>query len=159
MLDPEAPPEVDVDRLILIVVGAHLRAEMSDRPLAYRLRERVLRWLDQRVKDPDDEIEPLDPIVCADLWYLNNEDLLQRPTIAIGAPGVNAATAYFANRLPVAFVMEDTLQVQLDVEFASHWGCLWGVNASATASAADLFAERYLDSFLRSVHGLPPGSS
>ena len=31
----------DVDHMLLIVVGAHLQAELSDRPLGYRLRQAV----------------------------------------------------------------------------------------------------------------------
>src|SRR5690606_17195266 len=34
--------------MILIVVGAHLRAEEADRPIAYALREKALAWLDAR---------------------------------------------------------------------------------------------------------------
>src|SRR4051794_33570264 len=41
----------DPQRVLLIVVGAHLQAEISDRPLAYRLREAVLRWQDEHADD------------------------------------------------------------------------------------------------------------
>ena len=54
---------IDVDRVMLIVVGAHLAAEVSDRPLAYRLREAALRWIDARETDADaDDFEPLEPL-------------------------------------------------------------------------------------------------
>ena len=160
------PPEIDIDQIILIVVGAHLAAEMTDRPIGYRLREQILRWIDEHTEDDDDSITihdeagnelianmpPLAPLVCTDLWYLNNEELLQRPTIAIGNPGVNAATAFLANRLPQAFVLENTLQVLLDVEFAKLHSCMWGVDQAATVSAVDVFAERYLTEFLMYSH-------
>lgn len=137
---------------LLIVVGAHLLAEVSDRPLAYRLRERILHWLDDHA---DEELPALDPIVCTDVWYLNNDDLMREPSIALGRPGVNAASAMLANRLPTAFLIDDTLQVQLDQEYIDPRACLWGADVQSTASAVDLFVERYLDPFLRSILGLP----
>ena len=38
-LDGEIGP--DTDTLLLVVVGAHLRAELTDRPLAYMLVDRI----------------------------------------------------------------------------------------------------------------------
>lgn len=134
--------------MLLIVVGAHLQAERSDRPLAYRLRERILRWQDEHGSEIG---APIEPIVCTDVWYLNNDDLLRAPAIALGRPGVNAATAYLASRLPLAFVIDDTLQVQLDQEFIDRRACLWGVDAQSSVSAVDLFCERYLKDFLRAT--------
>ncbi len=135
------------DRLLLIVVGAHLRAEQSDRPLGYRLRESVLRW---QAGHP--EAEPLRPVLCTDLWYLNAQDLMQQPTISVGAPDLNAVSAMFANRLPTALVVDQSLQVQLDPEFVTLRACVWGVDAHATASGVEIFETRYLDRFLRSAH-------
>src|SRR5690606_11668912 len=65
-----------MDNLLLIVVGAHLRAEEADRPLAYKLKRRIDAWLDQNAARLNIDIEP---IVCSDLWYLNQEHLQQRP--------------------------------------------------------------------------------
>lgn len=141
--------ELDADSLLLIVVGAHLQAEAADRPLGYRLRAQIVRWLDEHL-----ESEPLAPMVCTDLWYLNAPELMARPTISIGRPGLNAASAYFASRLPTAFVIDETLQVQLDLEFVNLQACVWGVDHEGTASAVDAFVERYLEPFLRSAHGL-----
>ena len=107
-LDGEIGP--DTDTLLLVVVGAHLRAELTDRPLAYMLVDRIEGWQQRHV-----EADPLVPLVCSDLWYLNATELLSRPTICLGRPGVNATSAYFANRLPTAFVLEETFQVQLDL--------------------------------------------
>jgi hypothetical protein len=53
--------------------------------------------------------------------------------------------------LPTAFVIENTLRVHLDPEMIQLQACAWGVSASATASAVDLFVERYLDQFLRAA--------
>jgi len=133
----------------VVVVGAHLQAELADRPLGYRLRDSILRW---QAGHP--EAHPLQPILCTDLWYLNAEDLMLRPTISVGAPELNAVSAFFANRLPTALVIDDSLQVQLDPEFVTLRACVWGVNEQATATSVDLFETRYLDRFLRSAHDL-----
>ena len=146
----EAETGPDTDTLLLVVVGAHLRAELTDRPLAYMLVERIEVWQRRHV-----EADRLTPLVCSDMWYLNAAELLSRPTICLGRPGVNAASAFFANRLPTAFVLEETFQVQLDLEFITMQACVWGVNAAATASGVELFEDRYLDSFLRAAHGMP----
>src|SRR5262245_43553297 len=102
-----APAGADIDPagLLLIVVGAHLRAEFTDRPLAYRLREAVLRWQDQSLGE--DDAPPLRPVVCSDVWYLNAAELAARPVISIGDPQVNAASAMLATRMPTAFVIEN----------------------------------------------------
>ncbi len=143
--------ELDAQRLLLIVVGAHLEAEVAHRPLGERLRGRIQQWLARGL-----EVKPLRPLVCSDLWYLNAPSLMARPTISIGEPQVNAASAYFSRRLPTALVIDDTLQVQLDPEFVRLQACVWGTDRQATASGVDLFVERYLEPFLCAAHGLPP---
>ncbi|HRP62813.1 MAG TPA: hypothetical protein PK400_05940 [Phycisphaerales bacterium] len=149
--------EPATDHLLLIVVGAHLRAEARHRPLGYRLRDAVLGWLDGQ--DAADIPVRLQPLVLTDLWYLNHDDLHGQPVIAIGEPEVNAASAYLGARLPAAFVIEDALRVQLDPEFIDLRACMWGAPASpgshapcSTAAAVDAFMERYLDEFLRAAH-------
>ncbi len=150
--EPRSGP--DPQCLLLIVVGANLEAELGDRPLAARLRTLVERWQAAHAAGA----QPLRAVICTDLWYLNSPELMVRPAIAVGRPQVNAATAWLANRLPAAFVVQGTVQVQLDPEFARLQACVWGVEDRATALAVDLFAEKYLDAFLRSAHGLPAGS-
>ena len=138
------------DRLMLIVAGSSIAAEVRDRPLAYRLRERVLAWLDAR--QASDAANPpaalLQPVVCSDLWYLNDRALDERPVIAIGDPASNAATAMLSARLPTAFLIEQSFRVHLDPEFLELRAAIWGVGAAATASGIDLFVERYLNDFL-----------
>jgi len=141
--------EVDTRSMLLIVVGAHLRAELNDRPLGDRLRDAVLRRQDELRSQQHDDGPPLHAVVCTDLWYLNSKELLARPAIAIGDPTVNAATAYLSNRLPTAFVIENSLRIHLDLEYIDGQVCLWGVDPSATMSAIDMFVERYLDDFLK----------
>jgi hypothetical protein len=146
-----ASDDLNIDDLLLIVVGANLRAEMADRPLAYRLRDRILAWQEQA--GARDDVPALTPVICTDLWYLNNRELMERPTIAIGDPAVNAACAYLSTRLPTALVIEGTLRVHLDPEFIDVQACLWGVSNGATASAVDVFVERHMDTFLREAAG------
>ena len=143
--------DIDLDSAIVIVVGAHPHAEAFDRPLAHSLRNRVVDW--QALQS--ELIFPLQVIVCTDLWYLNDATMMSRPTIAMGRPGVNAATAYFANRLPASFAVADLVHMHFDPEFIEHTICLWGRNEEATRSACNVFAERYLASFMHSVHLLP----
>src|SRR5688572_24511798 len=93
--------EPRTDQLLLIVVGAHLRAELHDRPLTDRLLQAI------RARGP----ARLRPVVCTDVWYLNAPELHARPVIAVGDPSVNAATAYLSNRLPTALLIEDSLRI------------------------------------------------
>ncbi len=148
--------EIHSDNLLLILTGAHLKAERDDRPLAYRLRDAVVTW-QNRKQAADDLPFRRDALVCSDLWYLNNQELHDLPTIAIGEPGVNAASAFFANRLPEALIIDQALRVQLDQELIDLKVCIWGVDASATASGVDLFIDRYLEEFLCAAHEMPIG--
>jgi len=145
---PPAPDQplfsaIDTDRLILIVTGAHLRAEVGDRPSAYRLRDALAAWLREYAPDAR-----LTPIVCSDVWYLNNDDLRARPTISVGGPGVNALAAYLADKLPSAFSIEGLLTVQMDTDFVELTASCWGMGTPPTAAAVDAWIERYLEVFL-----------
>jgi hypothetical protein len=134
--------------MILIVVGAHLDAERDDRPLAYRLRNEILSHL-----EADGEEAPRTPVVCTDLWYLNDETLRGEPTIAVGRPEVNACTAYLAGRIPTALVVEDRYRIQLDPELVETRACLWGMTGRDTAAAVEMFVGRYLEGWLGVVVG------
>ncbi|MFM9995348.1 MAG: hypothetical protein ACKVU4_06050 [Phycisphaerales bacterium] len=133
------------DQLILIVVGAHLRAETGDRPLAYLLRQRMLEWLGEGEGDGQ---YGGSVVVCSDVWYLNREELRSRPAISVGGPGVNAFSAFLADKLPSAFSIEGVLLVQLDLDFEDRLACVWGMDHASTVSAVDAFIERYLDDFM-----------
>ncbi|MEE9211689.1 MAG: hypothetical protein V3U29_03450 [Phycisphaeraceae bacterium] len=111
--DPSSSVPETTD-LLLIVVGAHLRAEVADRPLAYRLRQHIADWL--RAQDASLNIR-LGPIVCSDVWYLNQETLQQLPTISLGGSGVNALSAYYAQKLASAMVRDNQMVIQLDPEY------------------------------------------
>ena len=142
------PGQIDSDALLLIVVGAHPRAEMTDRPVAYRLRDRMTAWLIS--KFPDDD-PPLTPMVVTDLWYLNDNALRRCPSVSIGGPGVNAFSAYLGDKLPSAFVVDDRLMVQMDLDLTDLIACCWGVDGPATGDAVEAFVNRYLDDFLEAA--------
>lgn len=125
---------------VVIVVGAHPCAERSDRPTAYTLADRIHSAVPELLRQ--------EPLVCTDLWWLNDASLRDRPTISIGAPEVNALTAYLADKLPTAFAIDEVLMVQLDPAFGDNLAACWGVNHRQTAAAVDVFAERYLSGFL-----------
>lgn len=151
MPTPRQPgKDLNIDDLLLIVVGAHLKAEQSDRPTAYLLRDQIGAWLQANVNGAGVR-PPLVPLVCTDVWYLNDTSLSTCPTISIGAPGVNAYTAYLADKLPSTFVIDDQLIVQMDPEFGDLTAACWGSSHALTQQACSIFVERYMDSFLNAA--------
>ncbi len=146
-----APASIDIDTLVLIVVGAHPRAELHDRSAAYRLRQRAADWLANRPIEKGHHPLDLQPLVVTDVWYLNDPSLRSCPTISVGGPGVNALSAFLGDKLPSAFVVDDVLMVQLDVGLEELTACCWGVDPDATRAAVDAFSERYLESFMEAA--------
>jgi len=147
----EVSAGTDIDDLhpVLIVVGACLRGEVADRPLAYKLQKRVRRWLTQH----DAELEvAIDPLVCSDVWYLNSEALQAFPTISIGGPGVNSLAAYLAQDVEDEVSSdEEQAVIQIDPEFTDLRVSIWGTDHRLTSKGLDVFSRRYLDSYLRAV--------
>jgi len=141
-------PDIEIEELALIVVGGQLRAEASDRPLAYRLLDAMQDQLHQQTGSTD---WPLRPLVCTDILYMNQGELQQRPTISIGGPGVNAVSAYLYQKLPTALAIEDKLVVQLDVDFDDFRAAIWGVDAQHTLAALELFEQKYLPEFVNAL--------
>lgn len=141
------PHPLDLNHLVLVVTGAHPRAESCDRPLAYRLREAILEWRDRNAT----EEPPFDVLVISDVWRLNNEELHATPTISVGGPGVNALSANLADKIPSAFVIENSLIVQIDLDFQDFRVACWGVDHGSTIAAVDVFIDRYLDIWLSEV--------
>src|SRR5438067_765004 len=61
---PVAMPQIDVDRLIWIVVGIQLNAELGDRPLAYRIEQELKRRIGEKLGPPPPGEPPrLAPVV------------------------------------------------------------------------------------------------
>lgn len=137
---------------LLLIVGAHPRAERDDRPLAQHMLHSITDWLD------GEELNGLsrrrEPFILTDLWYLNDEALRgsDQPVISIGNPEFNACSAYLANRLPDALVIDGSMRIQFDPEFGDLRACLWGSSSEETTRAVGLFIERHLDPFLQAVH-------
>ena len=144
----ETQPTADPANLLLIVVGAHLRAEMADRPLAYRLSERIRAWLEKfgTTINP-----PVVPLVCSDIWFINDEDLQGRPVISLGGPGVNALSAHFHDKLNTAMAHDEEYLIQLDPEFVDLRASVWGRDHETTVDALEYFVSHYLDGYLRAV--------
>lgn len=130
---------------LLVVTGMTLDAERSARPLAYTVREHLLAWLDL---DADGGPPAFEPIVCTDVWLLNNADLRQFPAITVGGPEQNALTAYFADKIPSVFAMDGRVLVQMDLDGVDLLAACWGIDEPTTAAAVDRFLEHYLDRFM-----------
>lgn len=146
-------PEIDPERLIPIVTGVQLKAELGDRPLAYRIEAEVRRILEERLGKPEaGEAPKLVPIVVSDVYYLNNEELQSRPVIAIGGPGVNLLAANLVEELPTAIAIENVLVVQMDLELQDLRCSVWGMDHLSTVRAVETFVVKgYLDTFVKGV--------
>ena len=133
-------------RTLPVVVGAHLIAEANHRSIAAHLRDACAHALA--------EINPgVTPLLCTDLWYLNNDELRVRPTISVGSPGLNALTAFLADKLPTAFAVDGVLAIQYDAEFTDLACAVWGVDTPSTAKAVGLFIEGHLGDVLDRFFG------
>lgn len=147
-LEPDADPGVDPSNLLLIVVGAHLRAEQADRPLAYRLRDRIEKWV---ASHHNSLATPILPVVCTDIWYLNHNVLHARPTVSIGGPGVNALSSHFAKSIVGRNESDQQVVIQIDPEFTDLRVSIWGTDHDLTVKGMDVFLKDYLEGFLRAV--------
>ena len=145
--------EIDPQRLIWIVTGVQLKAELGDRPLAYRiekqLRDRLAALLD---KPEAGEPPRLTPVVVSDVYYLNNDDAQKGPTISIGGPGMNALSASLVEQLPTPVAIENALVVQMDLDMNDLRCAIWGMNHLDTVRAVETFiAKGYLETFVKGV--------
>jgi len=145
--DPEPDPSAEPHR-VLIVVGAHLRAEIGDRPLAYRLQQEIDDW---QARHEELLSTPVEPTVCTDVWYLNHQELQELPTLSVGGPGVNALTAYFAQQLDEDTGKQQSVVIQVDPDFTDLRACIWGTDHELTVKGVDLFVRQYLEGFLKAV--------
>ena len=133
-----------LDRTILVVVGASLRAEEMDRPLGYRLADEIKR----RLGDGSD----WSPLVISDVLYVNDKSLACCPVISLGGPGVNHLSSLLFRELPSVLSIDNVLILQMDVDLVDHRCCLWGMDHDQTVEALDLFIKRgHLDYFLNGV--------
>ena len=147
MFHPDKP--VEPSQALPIVVGAHLRAEVGDRTRANQVRDAIAAWMS------GNEIGgPPWPIVCSDLWYLNQVELKVQPTICIGHPEINAATAAISANLPTAKLVDNSYRIQLDPEHIDRTCCLWGVDDTHSQHAVETFIADFLPKLMGSIFGL-----
>jgi hypothetical protein len=132
---------VDTDETVVLVTGSSLTAEERDRPQAYRLKAEIDRRGSGHAYRR--------AVVVADLWYQQNRIFQLNPTIAIGGPGANAVSHDFSETLPTVYSRDERVFLQADFEAEVKRASLWGVDASCTAAAVDVFmTEGYLDNLL-----------
>jgi hypothetical protein len=141
--------DIDLNRLVWIVVGVQLAAELGDRALAYRIQQQLKEKLDAQTD------ESLSVAVISDVYYLNSDEARTRPVISVGGPGVNALTAQLINVLPTVLAIENTLVIQMDLEMTDPRAAVWGMDHLQTVKAAELFVEKgYLETFAKGL--IPP---
>ena len=145
--------DIDSNRLILIVVGVQLKAELGDRPLAYRVEAEVRKRLTDLLPAPESgELPRLAPAVISDVYYLNNAEIQSRPAIAIGGPGMNMVSANLVEQLPTAVAIENDLVIQMDLDLADLRCAIWGMDHLATVRAVETFIVKgYVDAFVKGV--------
>lgn len=149
--------DIDADRLLFIVTGISLTAEVGDRPLAYLVEREIRERLGKLLPAPGPGEPPvLSPVVVSDVLYLNDEALHSRPTISVGGPGVNMLSGTLTEKVPMAVAIENVLVVQMDVEFDDERVSIWGMTHLDTVRAVDLFVSKYLDAYLDAITSGPP---
>lgn len=138
--------EIDANQTILIVVGADLKPEEVDRPMAYKLKSAF-------------ESSPLfgkhpfrKCLVISDALYRHDKIIKVCPTVAVGGPGVNLVAAEFVEKLPVYIARENRYYIQSDKDFSERKISIWGMDREATEEAIDTFIEKgILDDFLNTI--------
>lgn len=138
--------QLDVNQTILIVVGSDINPEEKDRPIAYRLKQRIER-------SPLYGSLPFRKcVVISDSLFESDKIIQICPTISIGGPGVNALAARMAEKLPVYHSQEDAYYIQYDDEDSSNLICIWGMNQDMTQMAVDWFiTDGLLDKYLKNI--------
>ena len=147
MLNADGP--ILPQTVIPIVVGAHLRAEVEDRPLAEQIKCAIESW-----KQQNGISESPYPLVCTDMWYLNSVELRVQPTLSIGSPEVNAATAAFAADIPTLVEVPDAYRIQADPAFINLKCALWGIDTQQSQLSVDAFVKEVLGQWLGSFFGI-----
>ncbi len=125
---------LDRDETILVVVGAAGAGRERDRLVAGSLKVEI----DRR----GEGLTYRRAVVVADESYLGRPELHRHPTIAIGGPGVNAVSQYYAAELPTVWQDEERSFVQAELDGESKRIVLWGMDAGATEQAVEVFVSR-----------------
>ncbi len=138
--------ELDVNETILIVVGAGIKPEQKDRPLAY--------WLQKQIdKTGGFERTPFSKsIVITDALFRSDKIIQACPTISIGGPGVNRVTAELVNELPIYISEDYRYYIQCDDKPGKNRVLIWGMDQETSSGALNVFIESgLLDDFLKKV--------
>ena len=134
------PRYFDVRTTVLLVVGYGILPEEEDRPIAYELK----RAINSRREGTDDR----SAVVVTDMWMLNQEMAEMFPAIAIGGPAVNAFSAQIYEDLPLAFIRDQQVFIQMNQDQGKR-AALWGLDQRGTRDAVELFVkDGLLDRFL-----------
>jgi hypothetical protein len=132
---------VDTDETVVLVTGSSPTSEERDRPLAYLLKAEIDRRGEGHAYRR--------AVVVGDTWYLENRLFHHNPTIAIGGPGVNGVAQEFSGLLPTIYNRNEEVFVQADFEGDLKRAALWGINATATGTAVEVFTTQgFLDDLL-----------
>jgi len=127
--------ELDVNETILIVVGADIKPEQKDRPLAY--------WLQKQIdKATGFEKTPFSKsIVISDALFSGDKIIQACPTISIGGPGVNLVTAELVNELPIYISEDYRYYIQCDDKPGKNRVLIWGMDQETSSGALNIFVE------------------
>ncbi len=128
-------------RLLLIVTGSTLRAEESDRPLAYYLQQKVAA----AAADLDVTFRT---VVVADFRWMNDDPLQVLPTISLGGPGVNALAHKWFDEVPFSLAVDEQYCIQMDPDLDEPRVSIWGMDNSTTQIAVSVFVDRFFPRFL-----------
>lgn len=125
---------------LFLVTGSMLRAEQMDRPLAYYLRDQILKL-------KDDAETPV--YVVSDYRWFFEADFAECPTIAVGGPGVNALTQKWLLEVPFVLEVDDEVYVQMAAANGHPArAAIWGKDHERTQVALATFIENQLNEFL-----------
>ena len=130
----------DIRSTVLIVVGYGILSEEEDRPIAYELK--------RAINSRSEGAENRSAVVVTDMWMLNQEMAEMFPAIAIGGPSVNAFSAQIYEDLPLAFIRDQQVFIQMNQDQGKR-AVLWGLDQRGTRDAVELFVkDGLLDRFL-----------
>lgn len=141
------------DPTVVIVVGADLRAETMDRPIAQALQRGINTLLGKEAAAMGRTLASA--VVCTDVLYLNSNHLRLCPTISLGGPDLNALSAYLIGRVPPVFAVEGRYAIHADPQREQLAACVWGVDATNTAHAMDVFCSKHLSGFVQAAVRAP----
>jgi hypothetical protein len=137
----------DVRTTVLLVVGYGILPEEEDRPIAYELK--------RAINSRGEGVDSRSAVVVTDMWMLNQEMAEMFPAIAIGGPAVNAFSAQIYEELPLAFIRQQQVFIQMDQERGKR-AVLWGMDQRGTRDAMERFVkDGLLDRFLELIWRTP----